>query len=58
MLFAASLKTYYSRRKIQRLDYQDFCAYYSQQCEQDARWYAENSVEDYYSRIEAYLGTY
>lgn len=38
--------------------YQDFCAYYSQQCEQDARWYAENAVEDYYSRIEAYLGTY
>lgn len=36
--------------------YEDFCAYYSQQCEKDARSYAEDAVEDYYSKIEEYLG--
>lgn len=35
--------------------YEDFCSYYSQQCEKDARTYAEDAVEDYYSRINEYL---
>lgn len=35
--------------------YEDFCSYYSQQCEKDARTYAEDAVEDYYSRIDEYL---
>lgn len=34
---------------------EDFYTYYSQQCETDARAYAKNAVEDYYSRIDAYL---
>jgi len=38
--------------------YQDFCAYYFQQCEMDAREYGESAVEDYYARIEAYLESY
>lgn len=33
----------------------DFCAYYYQNCEIDARDYAEDAVDDYYQRIEAYL---
>lgn len=36
----------------------DPCAYYFQQCEQDARKYAESAVEDYYARIEDYLESY
>lgn len=35
--------------------YEDFFSYYSQQCEKDAREYAENAVDDYYSRINEYL---
>lgn len=35
--------------------YEDFCLYYSQHCEKDARIYAEDAVEDYYSRINEYL---
>lgn len=34
---------------------EDFFSYYSQQCEKDAREYAENAVDDYYSRINEYL---
>lgn len=37
--------------------YEDFCSYYSQQCEKDARTYAEDAVEDYYSRIDEYLNS-
>lgn len=33
----------------------DFCSYYYQHCETDARAYAEDAVNDYYRRIEAYL---
>lgn len=33
----------------------DFYSYYSQQCEEDAREYAEDAVNDYYSRIDEYL---
>lgn len=32
-----------------------FFAYYSQQCESDARAYAELSAEDYYAKIDTYL---
>ena len=35
--------------------YEDFFSYYSQQCEKDARKYAEDAVADYYSRINEYL---
>lgn len=35
--------------------YEDFFSYYSQQCEKDARKYAEDAVDDYYSRINEYL---
>ncbi len=34
---------------------EDFFSYYSQQCEEDARNYAENAVDYYYSRINTYL---
>lgn len=37
---------------------ENFCTYYSQQCETDARAYAENAVEDYYSKIEKYMVKY
>lgn len=33
----------------------DYYAYYSQNCERNARHYAEDAVEDYYSRIDEYL---
>lgn len=33
----------------------DFYKYYNQKCEEDARSYAEDAVNDYYSRIEKYL---
>ena len=33
----------------------DFCSYYYQDGEMDARDYAEDAVDDYYRRIEAYL---
>lgn len=33
----------------------DFCSYYYRDCEMDARDYAEDAVDDYYRRIEAYL---
>lgn len=33
----------------------DYCSYYYQDCEMDARDYAEDAVDDYYRRIEAYL---
>ena len=32
----------------------DFWSYYFQQCEKDARAYAEDAVRDYYSKIEEY----
>lgn len=35
--------------------YEDFFSYYSQQCEKDARKYAEDAVDDYYSKINEYL---
>lgn len=35
---------------------ENFCAYYSQQCEEDARSYAEDAVIYYYSKIDEYLG--
>lgn len=35
---------------------EDFCSYYAQECESDAREYAESSVLDYYYRIYEYLG--
>lgn len=34
---------------------EDFFSYYSQQCEKDARKYAEDAVDEYYSRINEYL---
>lgn len=34
----------------------DFCSYYYQRCEMDARDYAENAVFDYYKKIYEYLG--
>ena len=37
--------------------YEDFCSYYSQRCEMDARAYAEDAVVDYYSRIDEYLSS-
>lgn len=33
----------------------DFCGYYDQDCESDARDYAEDAVEDYCRRINEYL---
>ena len=33
----------------------DFCSYYFQDCEYDAREYAESAVNDYYWKIKAYL---
>lgn len=33
----------------------DFCSYYYQNCEVDARDYAEDAVRDYYNRIYEYL---
>lgn len=33
----------------------DFCSYYFQDCECDAREYAESAVNDYYWRIKTYL---
>jgi hypothetical protein len=33
----------------------DFCSYYEQQCESDARDYAAEAVSDYYARMEKYL---
>lgn len=33
----------------------DYYTYYFQDCEMDARTYAEDAVEDYYSRIDEYL---
>ena len=33
----------------------DFCSYYFQDCEYDAREYAESAVKDYYRRIKTYL---
>lgn len=36
--------------------YEDFCTYYAQQCEKDARSYAEDAVVNYYSKIDEYLG--
>ena len=33
----------------------DFCGYYTQDCESDARDYAEDAVSDYYWRIMDYL---
>ena len=35
---------------------ENFCSYYAQECESDAREYAESSVLDYYYRISEYLG--
>lgn len=35
--------------------YEDFCSYYYQKCESDARDYAEEAVLDYYERILKYL---
>lgn len=35
--------------------FEDFCGYYSQECESDAREYAENAICDYYDRIFEYL---
>jgi hypothetical protein len=34
--------------------FKDFCAYYTQACESDARRYAENETEYYFSMIEKY----
>lgn len=34
---------------------EDFCSYYYQNCESDARDYAEDAVYDYYIRINEYL---
>ncbi|MDO4322167.1 MAG: hypothetical protein Q4C61_06535 [Lachnospiraceae bacterium] len=34
---------------------EDFCGYYDQECENDAREYAEKAVCDYYDRIFEYL---
>lgn len=34
---------------------EDFCSYYFQDCESDAREYAENAVCDYYLQINEYL---
>ncbi len=34
---------------------ENFCDYYSQDCESDARKYAEDSVADYYLKIHEYL---
>ncbi|KIR03548.1 hypothetical protein P261_02363 [Lachnospiraceae bacterium TWA4] len=34
--------------------YEDFCSYYNQKCESDAREYAEDAVFDYYQKIEEY----
>lgn len=34
---------------------EDFCGYYYQDCESDARDYAEDAVYDYYCRINEYL---
>ena len=34
---------------------EDFCSYYYQDCESDAREYAEGAVADYYLRINEYL---
>lgn len=34
---------------------ENFCSYYFQQCESDAREYAEVAVADYYSKIKDYL---
>ena len=33
----------------------DFCGYYTQDCENDARDYAEDAVSDYYWRIMDHL---
>lgn len=33
----------------------DFCSYYEQHCEMDARDYADDAVYDYYNRIRDYL---
>lgn len=33
----------------------DFCTYYDQRCESDARDYAEYALFDYYNRIDEYL---
>ena len=33
----------------------DFCGYYTQDCENDARDYAEDAVSDYYWRIMEHL---
>ncbi|MCR5735235.1 MAG: hypothetical protein K6G22_11580 [Lachnospiraceae bacterium] len=37
---------------------EDFCHYYSQQCESDARKYAKNAVYEYYERIAEQTGDY
>lgn len=37
--------------------YEDFCSYYNQECENDARDYAESAVYDYFQRIEEYVAT-
>lgn len=35
----------------------DFCGYYEQVCETDARNYASNAINKYYNKINEYLGT-
>lgn len=34
---------------------EDFCGYYEQACEEDAREYAASAVEDYYNKIHEYI---
>lgn len=35
--------------------FKDFCGYYNQECESDARRYARNAADEYFERIEEYL---
>lgn len=36
--------------------FKDFCGYYSQTCEIDARKYAQQATDEYFERINEYLG--
>ena len=35
--------------------FKDFCGYYLQKCEEDARRYAENAADEYFERLDEYI---
>lgn len=55
LLLYSKARSYMEEFNAYKNGYKDFCSYYYQECESDAREYAEKASNDYYRRIDDYL---